>query len=212
MRQFHAADERFSRIEPAKAKILALIGGGCGLRVVAWLEFPSEALCVRAKVLRCAAVLGICVFARDSFAGTRPCYDMLEAGRHLNQDVCVRAHVYDVIELADGTRFLDVCSPETSDAACRFTIISLRQDRKEVGDLGALRSQQIEIRGTVHSFANRSGIILSEARQLHGGAEKFHPNPALLKGFSAADGKSAFEGPAFKSGGHHQKSSSPPTQ
>ncbi len=58
---------------------------------------------------------------------------MLQAGQHLNQDVCIRAHVYEVIELADGTRFLDVCSPETSDAACHFTIVSLREDRKEVG-------------------------------------------------------------------------------
>jgi len=70
-----------------------------------------------------------------------------------------------------------------------------------------LSGQEIEIRGTIHSFVGRSGIILSEARQLHGGAEKFRPNPALIKGFSAADGKSAFDDPAFKSGGHHHKSS-----
>jgi hypothetical protein len=87
--------------------------------------------------------------------------------------VCIHAHVYDVIELADGTRFLDVCSPETSDAACHFTIVSLRQDNKEVGSLEVLRGQEIEIRGTVHSFAERAGIILSHQRQLHGGAEKF---------------------------------------
>lgn len=140
-------------------------------------------------------------------AALKPCVEMAEAPRHLNQDVCVRAHVYDVIELADGTRFLDVCSPETSDAACHFTIISLRQDRKEVGSLDSLRGQDVEIRGTVHSFADRAGIVLSHERQLHGGAEKFRPNPALLKGFSAADGKSAFDDPAFKSGGHHHKSS-----
>jgi hypothetical protein len=144
--------------------------------------------------------------------GTTPkaCLDVLQAGQHLNQDVCIHAHVYDVIELADGTRFLDICSPETSDAACHFTIISLRQDRKEVGSLETLRSQEIEIRGTVHSFADRSGIVLSHQRQLHGGAEKFHPNPALIKGFSAADSKSAFDDPAFKSGGHRQKSSAAP--
>jgi hypothetical protein len=142
-----------------------------------------------------------------SLAAAKPCFDIQQAGQHLNQDVCIRAHVYDVVELADGTRFLDVCSPETSDAACHFTIISLRQDSKEVGSLESLRSQEIEIRGTVHSFAERAGIVLSHQRQLHGGAEKFRPNPALIKGFSAADGKPAFEDPAFKSGGHRQKSS-----
>jgi hypothetical protein len=132
---------------------------------------------------------------------------MSEAGQHLNQDVCVKAHVYDVIDLADGTRFLDLCSPETTDDACHFTIISLRQDRAEVGGLQDLRGQEIEIRGVVHSFSGRAGIILSATRQLHGGAEKFRPNPALLKGFSATDGKSAFDDPAFKSGGHHHSSS-----
>jgi len=152
------------------------------------------------------AVVGIGASLRG-FAGVRPCFDLADAGQHLNQDVCIRAHVYEVIELADGTRFLDVCSPETSDEACHFTVISLRQDRKEVGALQTLTGQEIEIRGTIHSFVGRSGIVLSEARQLHGGAEKFRPNPALMKGFSAADGKSAFDDPAFKSGGHHHKSS-----
>ena len=158
----------------------------------------------------CLVVGAMAVSAPRCFAGSRPCYAPLEASQHLNQDVCIHAHVYDVIELADGTRFLDVCSPEISDEACHFTIISLRQDRKEVGGLESLRSQEIEIRGTVHSFAERSGIILSEARQLHGGAEKFRPNAALIKGFSAADSKSAFDDPAFKSGGHHQKSGAAP--
>jgi hypothetical protein len=164
----------------------------------------------RGIVWLCLVLCGMVVSTSRCFAGSRPCYGSLEAGQHLNQDVCIRAHVYDVIELADGTRFLDVCSPETSDAECRFTIISLRQDRKEVGGLESLRSQDIEIRGTVHSFAERAGIILSEARQLHGGAEKFRPNAALIKGFSAADGKSAFDDPAFRSGGHHSKLAATP--
>jgi hypothetical protein len=149
------------------------------------------------------AVVGSGLSAQACLAGTRPCFELPDAAQHLNQDVCIRAHVYQVIELADGTRFLDVCSPDTSDEACHFTVISLRQDHKEVGALQELSGQQIEIRGTVHSFSGRSGIILSNARQLHGGTEKFHPNPALMKGFSAADGKSAFDDPAFRSGGHH---------
>lgn len=155
------------------------------------------------------AVAGSGLSLPASAATAKPCFDMLQAGQHLNQDVCIHAHVYDVIELTDGTRFLDVCSPETTDAACHFTVISLRQDRKEVGGLDGLRGNEIEIRGTVHSFADRAGIVLSNERQLHGGAEKFRPNPALMKGFSAADSKSAFDDPAFKSGGHRHKSSPP---
>jgi hypothetical protein len=153
------------------------------------------------------AVAGSGVSLATCQAGVKPCYPMAEATQHLNQDVCLSAHVYEVIDLADGTRFLDVCSPETSDEACHFTIISLRQDRKEVGSLQDLRGEQIEIRGVVHSLSGRAGIILSAERQLHGGTEKFHPNPALMKGFSAADGKSAFDDPAFKSGGHHHSTS-----
>lgn len=150
--------------------------------------------------------------ATTSAALAKPCFDMLEAGQHLNQDVCIHAHVYDVIELADGTRFLDVCSPETSDEACHFTVISLRQDSKEVGSLDSLRGQEIDVRGTVHSLAGRAGIVLSQERQLHGGAEKLRPNPALMKGFSAADGKTALDDPAFRSGGHHHRASTVPTR
>ena len=35
----------------------------------------------------------------------------------VNKDVCVTAHVYDVVQLPDGTRFLDVCTPDTTDVA-----------------------------------------------------------------------------------------------
>jgi hypothetical protein len=47
-----------------------------------------------------------------------------EATKLVNKDVCVTAHVYDVVELPDGTRFLDVCTPETTDDQCRFTIVT----------------------------------------------------------------------------------------
>jgi hypothetical protein len=167
---------------------------------------------MRQKAVFWLAVAGSSVFfAAPGRPASKPCFSIAEAAQHLNQDVCIDAHVYDVIDLADGTRFLDVCSPETADDACHFTIISLRQDQKEVGRLQELRGQEIEIRGVVHSFSGRAGIILSASRQLHGGAEKFRPNPALIKGFSAADGKSAFDDPAFRSGGH-KHSSSPTSQ
>lgn len=126
----------------------------------------------------------------------------MEALAHQNKDVCVAAHVYDVVELADGTRFLDVCGPEMSDDMCRFTVMSANADRKTVGDLGQYREQDIQIRGVVRPFAGRAEILLSDARQFHGGAEKFRPNPALLHGFSAEDGRTAFVDPALKSGKH----------
>ena len=56
-------------------------------------------------------------------AAPKPCLTAEEASKMLNKDVCISAHVYDVVELPDGTRFLDVCTPQTSDDACRFTIV-----------------------------------------------------------------------------------------
>lgn len=132
----------------------------------------------------------------------KPCYSPEDALAHKNKDVCVAAHVYDVVELADGTRFLDVCSPETTDEQCRFTVMSANEDRKTVGDLSQYKQQDIRIRGVVRPFGGRAEILLSDARQFHGGAEKFRPNPALLHGFSAEDGHTAFSDPALRSGRH----------
>ena len=164
---------------------------------------------MRSSAWGCSVLIGALAFPATLSAATPVCYAPEDAVHHLNKNLCISAHVYDIVELADGTRFLDVCSPETPDSECRFLIVSLRQDRKDVGDLEQLRSRDIEIRGTVHSFNDQSGIILSHARQLHGGAEKFRPNPALIKGFAAEDGKAAFNDPAFKGDGHHHRAAIP---
>ena len=137
-----------------------------------------------------------------SLLAGRTCYSPEDALAHRNKDVCVIAHVYDVVELADGTRFLDICSPETPDEECRFTVVSANEDRKAVGDLSQYREQDIQIRGIVRPFGGRAEIMLSDQRQFHGGSEKFRPNPALLHGFSAEDGRTAFSDPAMKSGRH----------
>lgn len=76
-------------------------------------------------------VLGVplTVFARTP----KHCVTAEQATKMLNKDVCISAHIYDVVQLADGTRFLDVCSPDTPDDKCRFTIVSCWDDRKQVG-------------------------------------------------------------------------------
>jgi hypothetical protein len=130
------------------------------------------------------------------------CHPASEASRYAGKDVCITAHVYDIAQLRDGTRFLDTCSPETSDQDCRFTIASLPEDTRDVGDLNGLRGKDIQLRGTIHSINDRSLMYLSMSRQLHGGAEKFHPNPALLAGFSAAQGVAPIHDPSL-SGNHH---------
>lgn len=69
-----------------------------------------------------AIVLAISLSAH---AKDKPCVTADEAARHVDKDVCVTAHVYDVIQLPDGTRYLDICSPDTTDDHCQFTIVSL---------------------------------------------------------------------------------------
>ena len=69
--------------------------------------------------------------------------------RLVNKDVCVTAYVYDVVQLPDGKRFLDVCTPQTPDDGCRFTIVSLWEDHGEVGELAKYRDMNVQVRGIV---------------------------------------------------------------
>lgn len=121
-----------------------------------------------------------------SLAGhPKPCIPAEQAAQMFNKDLCISAHIYDVVELQDGTRFLDVCAPQTPDEQCRFTVISLPADRRDVGELNKLRNQDVQIRGIVTPLRGRSGMMLSHARQFNGGPPKFRPNPLLARGFSA---------------------------
>ena len=98
--------------------------------------------------------------------GAKPCITADQASKLVNKDVCVTAHVFDVVELSNGTRFLDVCTPETPDDACRFTIVSLREDRDDVGELRKYKDMNVHIRGTVQPMHGRSGMMLSNAAVL----------------------------------------------
>jgi hypothetical protein len=113
------------------------------------------------------------------------CVTADQASKLVNKEVCVTAYVYDVVQLPDGTRFLDVCTPQTPDDACRFTIVSLWEDHDEVGELGKYRDMNVQIRGIVQPMHGRAGMVLSHARQFSGGPPKFKPNPKLARGFSA---------------------------
>jgi len=115
----------------------------------------------------------------------KPCIPADQASKLVNKDVCVTAHIYDVVQLPDGTRFLDVCSPQTSDDQCRFTVVSYLEDRDQVGELRKYRDMDVQIRGIVQPMHGRAGMILSHARQFYGGPPKFKPNPLLAHGFNA---------------------------
>jgi hypothetical protein len=131
----------------------------------------------------------------------KACVSADEATRLVNKDVCVTAHVYDVVELPDGTRFLDVCTPETPDERCRFTVMSLWEDRDEVGELRKYRDMDVRIRGIVRPMHGRAGMLLSHARQFYGGPPRFKPNPELLRGFNAEQSRPPLNDPNLRSQG-----------
>jgi hypothetical protein len=136
------------------------------------------------------------------FAGQqKPCVTADEATNMVNKDVCVTAHIYDVVELPDGTRFLDVCMPETPDEKCRFTIVSLWEDREEVGELRKYRDMDVRVRGIVQPMHGRAGMMLSHARQFYGGPPKFKANPLLLRGFTAEQERPPLSDPNLRSQG-----------
>jgi hypothetical protein len=149
-----------------------------------------------------ALVLLLCPIA--GAAHPKTCIPAREAAKLVNKDVCIDAHVYDVVELPDGTRFLDVCTPDTPDANCRFTIVSLREDREEVGELRKFRDADVHLRGIVQPMHGRSGMVLSHARQFYGGPPKFKPNPKLLRGFSGERSKPPIGDPNLRPHGGHR--------
>ncbi|MGA3033087.1 MAG: hypothetical protein ABSD70_07370 [Terracidiphilus sp.] len=122
-----------------------------------------------------------------------------QAVQMLNKDICISTHIYDVVQLADGIRFLDICSPETPDDKCRFTVISLPEDREEVGELTRFKDQNVQIRGIVQPMHGRAGMVLSHARQFYGGPPKFRPNPLLAHGFGAEQGRLPVNDPNLRS-------------
>ena len=147
------------------------------------------------------AVIAVCVPGL-AFAGkTKPCVPADQAAQMLNKDICVSAHIYDVVQLPDGTRFLDVCSPTTTDDQCRFTVVSYREDSGEVGELKKYRDMDVQIRGIVQPMHGRAGMVLSHARQFYGGPPKFKPNPALARGFNAEQERPPVNDPNLRSQG-----------
>ena len=134
-------------------------------------------------------------------ATRRPCVPADEAAKLVNKDVCVSAHIYEVVELPDGTRFLDTCSPETPDKKCRFTIVSLGEDRGEVGELSKYRDMNVQVRGIVQPMHGRAGMLLSHVRQFYGGPPKFRPNPQLARGFNAEESRTPIGDPNLRAQG-----------
>lgn len=132
----------------------------------------------------------------------KSCIPPGQALQHIGKDACVAAHVYRVVDAGSGVHFLDVCSPDTADSDCHFFILSQSQDAKSTAYLQGLAGQDIHIRGKVRDMQGRAAIMLSNPAQLHGGKEKFHPNPELEKNFSAENATRAFSTTNGETGQH----------
>jgi hypothetical protein len=147
------------------------------------------------------ALLALAASLSAFAAAPKPCVTADQATKLLKKDVCVSAHVYDVVQLPDGTRYLDVCTPQTPDDACQFTIVSLWEDHDEVGELRKYRDMDVEVRGIVQPMHGRAGMVLSHARQFYGGPPKFKPNAKLVRGFSADQSRPPVNDPNLRSQG-----------
>jgi hypothetical protein len=147
-------------------------------------------------------------FAADR--GKPPCVPIADASQQAGatqpsgRDTCVAAHVYNVAEAKDGTRFLDVCPPDVTDADCRFLIVCLPEDRDDVGDLTKYRNADIQLRGVIRPMHGRMGMVLSHVRQFSGGPEKFRPNPRLLRGFNGQTERPPVRDPNLAASGRHR--------
>ena len=139
--------------------------------------------------------------ALPAFARTKPCLTADQASKMVNRDVRITAHIYDVVQLPDGTRFLDICTPETPDERCQFTIVSFWEDHNEVGELRKYRDMDVRVLGMVRSIHGRAGMVVSHARQFYGGPPRFKPNPRLVHGFSGEQDRPPLADPNLHSQG-----------
>jgi len=157
------------------------------------------------RCLRGIFVVGLAGLAVPTLAA-RPkrCLTADEASKLVNKDVCITAHVYEIVQLPDGTRFMDICTPKTPDELCRFTIVSFWDDREEVGELRKYRDMDVRVRGLVRSMHGRAGMVLSHARQFYGGPPRFKPNPKLTRGFSGDQARPPLPDPNLRSQGGHR--------
>ena len=135
-------------------------------------------------------------------AASPACSPLDDGALRAARDTCVSGHVYDVVTVENGTRFLDLCSPETADAQCRFSVVSYGADKRVVGDLEQFRGKDVEIRGAVQHFGQHYLMVLNDERQFHHGAAQFRPDPRLLSGFSAEDARPQ-NAPELKVNFHH---------
>lgn len=104
----------------------------------------------------------------------RKCIPFELAPEHIGETACVTGHVLKVQQTKAGTSFLDFCEDYKT---CPFTVIVMRDDLKNVGDVRLLEGKDIEISGKIKKYRGRAEIVLERTAQLFGEAAKLPPLP-----------------------------------
>ncbi len=112
------------------------------------------------------------LFSATAFA--KDCIPFDQAAEHIGKTVCVSGKVLKVAQTNFGSFFLDFCEDYKK---CPFTVVVMRKDLADVGDVRALEGKQIEITGKIKDYRGRAEIVLKDVQQLEGDAGKLPPIP-----------------------------------
>lgn len=92
------------------------------------------------------------------------CLSINDAGQRAGQVGCVTGRVLRVYTSRGGNTFLDFCSDYRN---CPFTSVVFASDRDKFGNLQALSTRRVEIRGEIETYQGRAEIIIRDPEQLH---------------------------------------------
>lgn len=95
------------------------------------------------------------------------CIPFTEARAHVGETQCVTGTVLRVKSGAHGVTFFDFCEDFR---VCPFTVVIFPGHLKDIGDVRQLKNRVVEIHGDLKEYDGRAEIVLSQLRQLGGGA------------------------------------------
>jgi hypothetical protein len=115
----------------------------------------------------------VLMLAIPSFA--KECIRFDQAPDNIGKTTCVTGKVLKVAQSESGSMFLDFCENYKK---CPFVVVVFRSNLKHVGDVRLLEAKEVEITGKIKEWRGKAEIVLKDAGQLDGLAEKLPPIPA----------------------------------
>ncbi|HLH08136.1 MAG TPA: hypothetical protein VKW78_12935 [Terriglobales bacterium] len=102
------------------------------------------------------------------------CLPITEAAAKIGREGCVEGKVLTVQPLNGGHFLLNFCEDATN---CPFSVVTFRNDLRDVGDVRQLEGKNIEIHGQIKEYRGHAEIILKDVRQLRGESAHIPPIP-----------------------------------